>query len=163
MATRIMSPEERQRRSDGAKRAKDRLKSDPIAFAQFKTKTAAAVKKQWAEEDQTDRIANISIGKLAACASMTDDERRSKFGWMNAPHVTAQRKREVWEKSLKKWYDETDQAVISEMTARRTESILKTDKATRVYDNSLPPEHPINAWALKYNKMPDYDLIFGTT
>ncbi len=149
MTKRVMSDEERARRSAGAKRAKARLRADPVAFAQFKERTAAAVTAQW-RQDQTSRIRHMSIGIKAAADALTSEERSVKFGWMNAPQVTPEKKREVWQNSLKKWHDEASPEVMAQMVERRTLSIIKSDRSDRVYDNRLAEDHPVNAWALKH-------------
>lgn len=160
MAAKIMSEEERKRRSDGAKRAKARLKANPIAYAQFKERTAKAVAEQW-KDGQITRRENISKSKRAANALMTHEERRAKFGWMNASHVTAERKRDIWEKSLKKWHDTASPEILQDMIARRTESVLRANYKDMVeYDAALPPDHPTNAWALKIPNPFEFDKIF---
>lgn len=55
-----ISSETRAKMSASAKAAKARLKADPVAYQQFRERTANAVKKQWAEEDQSQRVANMS-------------------------------------------------------------------------------------------------------
>lgn len=160
MAKRIMSDEERARRSEGAKRAKARLREDPAAFAQFKQRTAKAVSAQW-QQDQTSRVKNMSTAMKAAAANMTAEQRRQKFGWMNAAHVTPEKKREVWCNSLKKWHDTAPRAIMEEMIERRTASIMKANRSDRVYDNRLPEDHPINAWLKQHSsKQLALDTLF---
>jgi hypothetical protein len=56
-----------------------RLKSDPTRYAQFRERTAEAVKREW-QSDQTARIENISKAKKASSAAMSAEERKRKFG-----------------------------------------------------------------------------------
>ena len=105
-------------RSESAKANKAMLKRNEDKFNRFKERTSLAVKKIWENRTKTgeDEIIRKKISKTQkeTIATMAIDERKEKFGWMNRPSVTAEKKREIWENSLGKYYENlTDEEMIA--------------------------------------------------
>lgn len=157
-----ISSETRAKMSASAKAAKARLKADPVAYQQFRERTANAVKKQWAEEDQSQRVANMSKARQEQVAAESAEERK-KYGWMNRPDVTPEQKRAIWENSLKKWYDAATPEQLAAMITKRNEAIANcTIQHGKLFDNSLPTDHPLNIWAKEQKTFKvDFDEVFG--
>jgi hypothetical protein len=79
---------------------------------------------------------------------MTDEQRKKSYGWMNAEHVTTERKREIREQSLGAWWKNATQQQKDTVIRKRCESIIKSERGHfRVYDNNLEQNHQSNIWA----------------
>lgn len=96
-------------RSDSAKASKQKLKLDEQKYSQFKIRTSKAVEALWKERartgEDTEIRQKIFVSQKATISKMSADERSEKFGWMNSPTVSCEKKREVWEKSLGKFHE----------------------------------------------------------
>lgn len=134
MVKRVMTEAERKKRSDSAKLARAEQKlEDPEAYARRCKNTSLAMKKQWSEVDQSERVDKMTATVRETVSKMTDQERRDKYGWMNDPSVTSQRKREVWQQSLAKWWDSASEDDKAAIYKKRADAMSKAWK-------SLTPE-----------------------
>ena len=141
---------ESKRRSESAKAAWAALRGDAEKYANFRAATSTAVKKQWEMIDQTDRIKNMGIAVKNAISKMTQEERNAKFGWMNDEKITPEKKRQVWEQSLKAWFDNLSDAEKDAFHSNRIAKIIQSEKPfkLRIYDNNLEETVECNKWLL---------------
>ena len=98
---------EKKLRSDSAIESKRKLKNDEQKYSTFRERTANAVSKIWSSRSEQENLQireKIRVSQTQTIQKMSDEERSTKFGWMNNSNVTAEEKRSVWEKSLGKYY-----------------------------------------------------------
>lgn len=149
---------ETQKRSESATKMRQKLLQDPEKQKLFIERLSNAVKKEWRDKDQTERIGNVSKTIRANVAKLSKEEKNKKFGWMNAEHVTKEKKFEVWKNSLGKYWDELSEnekeviykkrALTSSTNGKKKPPKEKISSKGKVYDNNFPPNHEINKWAL---------------
>ena len=150
------------------KKSKALLRMNPEKYAHFVNATSIAVKLQWDNKHQANRIKNMGAAVKVAASKMSQKERSVKFGWMNNEKVTPERKRQVWELSLKAWFDGLSEEQKREFHSNRADKIMKSEKQylRRMYDNNQSSNAKCNAWTLNLYKCDffklDFNKIFGT-
>lgn len=152
-------------RSCAAIRSKKNLKNNEEAYNSWLNTMSDVVKKQWKEEDQSQRIANIAKTNRKNNEKLTKEQLSEKYAWQNK---LTKEELDLWKKEVMihtgmfKWWAEATEEQKLEVYAKRADTLFDNPNfKIPISKKNWHDEPPAHLMVISEAMIKSLDLAFG--